>query len=301
MGVLGINERNARYISKYNPRRLYPLVDDKLKTKKLALAAGISVPKLYGVVEIDRQIRDLPTLLAPYNDFVIKPAHGSGGAGVLVISAKNKGLYRTVSGFLMNDEEVAFHATNILSGMYSLGGRPDSALIEYRVKFDPVFESVSFQGVPDVRIIVFQGVPVMSMLRLPTRASDGKANLHKGAIGVGIQTSTGETMTAVWKNSIVNEHPDTGATIIGLQMPKWDILLNLASQCYELTGLGYQGVDIVLDKDLGPLILEVNARPGLSIQIANRAGLVPRLNLVHKHISELDTVEKRVAFARKNF
>ena len=32
-GILGINGRNARYTLKANPRRLYPLVDDKLRTK----------------------------------------------------------------------------------------------------------------------------------------------------------------------------------------------------------------------------------------------------------------------------
>ncbi|HAI68112.1 MAG TPA: alpha-L-glutamate ligase-like protein, partial [Gammaproteobacteria bacterium] len=45
-GVLGINKRNADYSLHYNPRRLYPLVDDKLYTKQLAKKAGIPVPEL---------------------------------------------------------------------------------------------------------------------------------------------------------------------------------------------------------------------------------------------------------------
>ena len=63
--------------------------------------------------------------------------------------------------------------------------------------------------------------------------------------------------------------------------------MNLAARSYELTGLGYQGVDLVLDKDKGPLILELNARPGLNIQIANRAGLLTRLQLVEQHAPSL--------------
>jgi len=155
----------------HNPRRLYPLVDDKLKTKQLAEAAGIAVPKLYGLIEIQRQVRDVHELVAPYRDFVIKPAHGAGGNGIVVIVGRSKRLYRKANGVLLAADELEHHLSNILSGMYSLGGSPDKALIEYRVRFDPVFERISYQGVPDVRIIIFHGVPVMSMVRLPTRMS----------------------------------------------------------------------------------------------------------------------------------
>jgi len=275
-GVLGINGRNALYTLVFNPRRLYPLVDDKLRTKRLAQSAGICVPELYGVVEIERQVRDLPRQLGELEDFVIKPANGSGGDGILVILGRTKGLYRKANGQLLDQSQVRHHVSNILSGMFSLGGHPDQALIEYRVRFDPVFEAISYQGVPDVRIIVFQGIPVMSMVRLPTRMSDGKANLHQGAIGAGIDLECGRTLTAVWRNDIVDEHPDTGNPVTGVEIPHWDRLLELAARCHDLTGLGYVGVDLVLDQKLGPLVLELNARPGLNIQIANRAGLLRR-------------------------
>jgi len=298
LGILGINQRNADFTLKYNARRFYPLVDDKLKTKQLALKAGIAVPELYGVVEIERQIRDLPAFLERYPDFVIKPSKGSGGNGILVISGRAKAMYRKVNGLLMNTDELGHHVSNILSGMYSLGGQTDKALIEYRVEFDPVFEGISYLGVPDIRIIVFLGVPVMAMVRLPTRMSDGKANLHQGAIGTGIDMATGRTLSAVWRNDIIEEHPDTGNAVTGFIITDWDILLHLASRCFELTGLGYQGVDIVLDREKGPMILELNARPGLSIQIANQTGLLPRLRLIEEHAKTLTTVEDRVAFAK---
>jgi len=300
-GVLGINGRNALYTLIHNPRHLYPLVDDKLKTKRLAQKAGIAVPELYGVVEIEHQIRDLPQTLQPHRDFVVKPAAGSGGDGILVIIGRTKGLYRKVNGQLIDAAELQHHASNILSGMYSLGGQPDKALIEYRVRFDPVFEAISYQGVPDVRIIVFRGVPVMSMVRLPTRMSDGKANLHQGAIGAGIDLAAGKTLTAVWRNDIVDEHPDTGNPVTGVEIPRWERLLELAARCYELTGLGYVGVDLVLDEQLGPLILELNARPGLNIQIANRAGLLTRLHAVEHDAQGMTGVAERVAFARERF
>lgn len=300
-GVLGINGRNADYTLPYNPRRLIPLVDDKLLTKQLAQQAGIAIPALYGVIEIQRQVRDLAHILAAYNDFVIKPAHGSGGDGILIIKGRSAGYYRRASGALMDQAGMAHHVSSILSGMYSLGGHPDKAIIEYRLKFDPIFEAISFQGVPDVRIIVFLGVPVMAMVRLPTQLSDGKGNLHQGAIGVGVDMATGRTLSAVWQNDIVTEHPDTGNPVSGVMIPRWEQLLDIAARCYALTGLGYIGADIVLDRDLGPLLLELNARPGLNIQLANRAGLRPRLRKVEEHAAALKDTASRIEFATREF
>ncbi|MFZ5573056.1 MAG: alpha-L-glutamate ligase-like protein [Thermodesulfobacteriota bacterium] len=302
IGILGLNQRNAEYTLIYNRRSLYPLVDDKLKTKALALKAGLSVPELYGVIRSEYQIRHkLYDILGAHPDAVIKPSKGSGGNGIMVLAGRFRDRYRTVGGTILEGEEVGYHVSNILSGMYSLGGQPDNAMIEYRVQFDPIFERISYMGVPDIRIIVFQGFPVMSMVRLPTRDSKGRANLHQGAIGAGIDIATGVTGSAVWKNMIIDEHPDTYESVRDVVIPHWDQLLRLAAGCYELTGLGYMGVDIVLDKVRGPLILELNARPGLSIQIANQRGLLPRLRCIENRSGAMPGVEERVTFSKEVF
>lgn len=285
LGILGMNQRNGDYILPRNPRKYYPLVDDKLRTKQLAKKFDIAAPELYQVIEAEHQIANLSTLLEGLTDFVIKPAHGSGGNGILIIKGRNKNKFRKLNGVLLSLEEIGHYISNILSGMYSLGGQSDKALIEYRVKFDPVFESVSYQGVPDIRTIVYKGIPAISMLRLPTRMSDGKANLHQGAIGVGIDLATGLTKDGVWQNHIIDEHPDSGNSIAGLQIPYWEKILELCAQCKELVSMDYIGVDIVLDAQLGPLMLEINARPGLSIQVANQQGLLLVLN-------KIDRIEK---------
>ena len=303
IGLIGIGQRNAEYVLKYNQRRFYPRVDDKLITKELALKAGLPVPELYAVVRAEHEIAQLHAKLAPHDQFVVKPAHGSGGDGILVITGRRGEKYRRGNGFISRDE-FEHHLSNALSGLFSLGGQPDHLLIEYCVQFDPIFERVSYRGVPDVRIIVFMGYPVMAMIRLPTRMSDGKANLHQGAIGVGIDIPTGITKRGVWGTEIIREHPDTEHSIVGLSIPRWDDLLHMAARCYELSGLGYVGVDFVLDKNLGPLILELNARPGLAIQIANGNGLQHRLEkveaLITKREASTDPAE-RVAFARQHF
>lgn len=284
-GVLGLNERNANFIQRYNERRLYPLVDNKLATKRLALEAGIAVPELYGVIDNQHDVRKLEDVVGERRDFVIKPAHGTGGDGIVVVtgrSPRRKNLYQLADGDFISGSELGHHASNIVSGQYSFVGSRDSAMIEYRVEADPFFAPVTFQGVPDVRVLVYRGYPVMAMVRLPTRRSRGKANLHQGAVGVGIGIATGRTLVGVLGNDVVYEHPDTGEPIGRLEIPLWDQCLTLAARCFELTGLGYLGADIVLDRYRGPLILELNARPGLNIQIANRTGLRDRLALVDR-------------------
>jgi len=299
LGILGMNRRNAEFLGPSNPRELYPLVDDKLRTKELAQRAGIAVPELYGVIETNRQIRNLAAIVADHPDFVIKPARGSGGNGILVVAGRAKNGYRKASGLLATTEEVGHHIGNILSGMHSLGGMPDKAIIEYRVRFDPIFESLSYQGVPDIRTIVYRGVPVACMVRLPTHHSDGKANLHQGAVGVGVDLVTGETRGGVWRNRRVDHHPDTGVALAGIRIPGWDTLVQLAARCYDLVKLGYLGVDLVLDESRGPLVLELNARPGLSIQLANGQGLVGQLRKIEALESIPELASQRVALARE--
>ena len=306
-GIMGINRRNADYVLKYNKRSLYPVVDDKILTKERALANGINVPEMYGVIETEKDIGKLEQILAGHEGFVIKPAQGAGGDGILVVADRFEGRYRTVSGKIITHEEIEYQVSNILTGLYSLGGSRDRALIEYRVTPDPIFKSISYEGVPDIRIIVLMGYPVMAMLRLPTRQSGGKANLHQGAIGVGVDLATGITLQGTWLNDKISKHPDTTQPVVGVQLPFWQQFMELAANCHELCGLGYIGVDMVLDQEKGPLILELNARPGLNIQIANNAGLTPRAHAIEEHVARLkkekrtETPAERVLLAQQLF
>lgn len=302
-GILSINQRNTDFVLRYNPRKLFPLVDDKLKTKKLAIEAGIAVPPLYEIIETERQIKKLDKLLSSYTDFVVKPARGSGGDGILVFKDKVYGRYRQINGRLTTSQELSYHLSCLLSGAYSLGGASDYAIIEKRVVVDSVFAEVSYEGIPDIRIISLLGYPAMAMVRLPTRLSGGKANLHQGAIGVGIDLATGKTLGGVFHNDMIDYHPDTLNPIIDIEVPYWNEILEIASNCYELTGLGYLGVDIVLDKDHGPLMLELNARPGLNIQIANREGGLKRYRCIEERHQQYpnESVAEKIAFSRSTF
>lgn len=305
-GILGMNGRNINYIARYNSRNRYPLVDNKLLTKKAATKAGITVPKLLASTDSPVGINQLMKAIEPLQEFVLKPVRGSGGKGIIVIERRDGPLFVKASGNTMTADDIRRHVSDILSGLYSLGGKPDAVMVEERVHFDPMLFDYSYEGVPDLRIIVFRGFPVMAMLRCATHSSGGRANLHQGAIGVGIDIRTGASINAVQKGSLIDRHPDTGHDFSQLKIPNWDTMLDLASRCYEVTGLGYLGCDIVLDQRYGPMILELNARPGLTIQVTNGTGILPRLRHVETLLKEDEDAcdwgaHRRVMYAKEHF
>jgi alpha-L-glutamate ligase-like protein len=309
MGILGINNRVGRYILRHNKRANYPLVDNKVLTAQRAEAWGIATPENYLVVENYGSLKNLHLKLLNYESFVIKPAKGSQGNGIIVIkeilkeerNGEVRILCRKSNDKLLDVEEVKHHISGILSGLYSLSGQSDSAIIQAKIDKHPIFDLYSFGGIPDIRVIVFEGFPVMSMVRLPTKSSDGRANLHQGAIGAGLNLSNGWTNNAVIRNQVVDVHPDTGHKLSGLRLPFWREILELAARCYDMVELGYLGADIVLTPDHGPILLELNARPGLGIQIANLSGLVPRLEKVRSEAPKNLLAKERVEYSMKHF
>jgi len=280
LGVLGINRRNISYTMKCNNRRYYPLVDDKLATKRLCEQAGIPVPGLLAVARHHYEMRGLLPALADRDSFVLKPARGAMGNGILVVSGRKGDRFLCAGDREYSRDEFLYHASGIISGLYSLAGRMDAAMVEERLQVDLTLADLAPAGVPDIRVIVYRGIPVMAMMRLPTRRSGGRANLHQGAIGVGVDLVTGITNHAAVHGVPVRENPDSGEEVIARKIPGFARTLEIAVAAADETGLGYLGADVVIDALKGPLILELNARPGLAIQLANGAGLRPRLEAV---------------------
>lgn len=302
LGLLGMNRRNAEYIMASNPRSTYPLVDNKIMTKQLAAEYNVPTPTLYYVIRHHGDLSDLKKIVGDLSRFVVKPARGAGGSGIVLITDRTSDGFVDQNGVAISREDLGYHISDILSGIHSLSGLEDSAMIEALITPDPVFAPVSYEGIPDIRIVAYRGVPAMGMVRLPTEASDGKANLHRGAIGAGIDISSGRTGMAVHGPNIVTHHPDTGLPVGGIQVPHWERILLMAALAYDMTGLGYLGVDVVIDREQGPLLLELNARPGLGIQIANMAGLRSRLERIDAAPAAIfSDPERRVSWATQEF
>ncbi|MCP5537882.1 MAG: alpha-L-glutamate ligase-like protein [Akkermansiaceae bacterium] len=283
LGLIGLNQRNGTYLLPNNNRKFYRRVDDKLVTKTLAQEMGLAVPELYHVFKTQRGVTDIEETLAGFESFVMKPSRGSGGRGVLVIVGRRGKKFVKASGVVISAKDVERHATEILGGLFSLGGSRDVAMVEACISSHAELSKISYHGAPDVRVIMLHGYPVMAMLRVATRQSDGRANLHQGAIGIGIDLASGRTIHAIHHSSPITVHPDLDTDLIGLTIPGWSQVLEMATKGYEMTGLGYLGADLIVDATRGPVVIELNARPGLAIQLANATGLRHRFEKVKAH------------------
>jgi alpha-L-glutamate ligase-like protein len=294
-GILGINRRNLDLVLPQNPRALFPRVDDKLQTKQLCEQHGIPVPRTLAVIEHQGDIHHFVELVAAHEEFVVKPASGCEGRGIIVIAGRRGAEWITSSDEALTLDDLRYHLSAILSGLYSLGGQDDHAIVEQRIVRHPIFADLAVSGTPDIRVILYRGVPTMAMVRLPTKQSRGRANLHQGAIAAAIHLATGETFGGVHFGRAITAHPDTGATLAGRKIPAWDLILASATKLAVCLGLGYVGVDFVLDASGLPVVLEANARPGLAIQVAHNAGLIPRIELIEKETAVVPDLVARLA------
>ncbi|PIV89949.1 hypothetical protein COW46_05475 [Candidatus Gracilibacteria bacterium CG17_big_fil_post_rev_8_21_14_2_50_48_13] len=294
--ILGINARQLLYIKKYNSKKAVAIADSKLKTKKFLQARGIRVPKL---VATFRKVQDISseTLRKLPADIVIKPNNGSGGNGIVVLSERRPYGWLTVSGRRFTYADMEKHLQAIVQGAFNATGYSDVALIEKRIITHSKLQGITYKGLPDVRVIVFNLVPVLAMLRLPTAASDGKANLHSGGVGAGIDIAKGDLTYLVQHDGLVHEVPGIG-NLTGFTVPYWDEILRMAVQAQYITNIGYLGVDIALDRH-GPILLEVNARPGLMVQVANLVPLRKRLRRVEG--LKVKSVARGIAIAKALF
>ncbi len=276
---LGLNARNYLYIRPMNRRGAKALADDKLATKRRLLAEDIPTTKLIKAFRSFREVRMFKWEKLT-GDFVLKPARGYGGAGIKVVRKWTGSEGKVSGGGVIELDELEAEIFSILDGGYSLDNLPDVAFLEERVIVSSTMSKLSAGGVPDIRVIVCNKVPIMAMLRLPTVYSEGKANLQQGAIGIGIDLRTGITTKGVFYGEDTLYIPGTKTKVRGIKIPEWDKLLDISVRTQIASKLGYAGIDIVLDENKGPLVLEVNARPGLKIQLANGASLRTRLERV---------------------
>ena len=274
--VLPIHVRNW-YIERYNPKHLRPSLD-KTSMKRTFHRLNIPTPETYMVVSDRSDLDTARSVIESRDEFVIKPSEGYGGEGIVVVSGRTGDQYHTSKG-PMTADDLLDHTRGIVGGRYAAIGEDGEAIIEGRLVADEFFTDRCGGGVPDVRVIIFQGYPVMAMARLPTKASDGEANLHKGAVGVGLSISEGRATGAYQQSTDrwLETHPDTGENIDDFIVPDWQTVLDTAVEAAGAARIEYVGVDIVFDEDDGPVVLEINVRPGLGIQNTTLAGLQKRL------------------------
>jgi alpha-L-glutamate ligase-like protein len=263
--VVGMNHRNIELILPRNERRHFPLANNKLLTKITLAEQGIPVSPTITTFESFYEIGQIETRLENLHEFVVKPARGSGGNGILVISGREGRTFFTPGGRQLTVEHLRRHIADIIFGVYSFD-KMDVAVVEPRLTPDAFFASLYPHGLSDIRLVLVDDVLSLSMLRIPTAQSDGKANLHQGAIGIAVNVENGLTYRAWHRGRKVSVHPENDIPLIYQRVPSWTEVVRIAVQTARALPLKYLGVDMVIDNVLGPLVLEVNARPGIEIQ-----------------------------------
>jgi len=273
--VVGMNRRNLDFVYPNNPRKSFEFANNKLLTKKTLAKEGINIPKTFLEISYFFELNQIDTKLQNLSSFVIKPSSGSGGNGILVISSYENGLWRSVSNKTYTLEMIKKHIADIIFGVYSFGLN-DTAIVEERIIQEASIAKLSPLGLADIRMINYKNKNIAAMLRIATKASDGKANLHQGGIGVSIDIESGRTCFAQIEREDIEFHPDTGVKLTDVEIPYWDEIKQLCIQTSKVIPLGYLGIDIALGEGRA-LILEVNARPGIEIQNVSHFGLMERL------------------------
>ena len=296
-GLLGINARNLRYIRAYNPKKAIMLADSKIKTKNFLSARGIPVARLYSTIQNKKELQNFDWASLP-TSFVIKPNSGYGGEGILIIKDRKGANWVKENDEIIPLEELEAHVNDILDGRYSIADLSDTALFEQRLVAPEIFRKMTHKGLPDIRVVSHNLIPVMAMLRFPTEESHGKANLHLGGIGIGIDIAKGETTFVTQHNKRIDGIPGFGE-VKGMKIPHWEEILLITSRVQQITNLGFAAIDITLDKNMGPILLEINARAGMSVQIANMAPLRRRLERIEG--IKVNTPEKGVRIAQDIF
>ncbi|MFS8130431.1 MAG: sugar-transfer associated ATP-grasp domain-containing protein, partial [Candidatus Dojkabacteria bacterium] len=298
--VLGRNERQLVYIRENNKRRSVKIADDKTLAKKILQQNNIPVPEKIAVIKSKEDLEHFNFDKLP-KSFVIKPVKGVRGSGVDIFYNRDKnGKWIRADKTKASLDDIKGLCIDIIDGKYSLFNQPDVVLIEERVKAHKDFKYFTYKGTPDVRVIVYNKIPIMSYIRLPTKESNGKANLDQGAIGAGIDMAVGKTTDAIiGKGTPIEYIPETGVRVSGLKIPYWDLILKYAVEASKVTGLGFGAIDFLIDREKGPLIVELNARPGLSIQLSNDDGL--RWRLKKASGIKVKTVEQGVRLGKDLF
>lgn len=271
--VLGLNERNLELVESLNPPELIAIANDKIDTKQVLEQGGVPTPETIGTGQSYDELQQLTIRVDHLDSFVVKPATGSRGHGILVVVGRMDEKFRLASGELLSHADLVNHMRQITNGGFTTRGTADRVLVERLIQPSAFYQRLYPDGIADVRVVTVRNTPVAAMLRVPARDSRGKANLHQGGIGIGIDLATGRTASAAIRGRALQQHPDTGMDLLGLQLPEWDSILEIALAANVCIPLGYAGVDICVDKIRGPMVLEINARPGLEIQNVNMLGL----------------------------
>lgn len=336
-GILGNNARNLLYIKKFNHKKGIRLANDKLQTKDFLIERGIPFAKTYGIISSRKELYEFDFSYLPKKNFVVKPNQWSKGQGVYIVKyipeeqpegdmpkretvASNKLRQRwniikkaffqrfedhqhswtyQIWDKILTDQEFRRRLLDILDGKYSMTLGSDKIIIEEKLIAGELFKDFCEFWLADIRIIVFNLVPVATMIRVPTKESWGKANLAQWWLGFGIEVWSGKITSLLRKKKIYKTRfPKRFAHFQNKKIPYRNDILFLSSKVQYFVNLGYLALDRVITNE-GPKLLEINARAGLEVQKVTDTRLKNILNKIED--LKVSDPEKGVEIAKSLF
>ena len=314
-GILWMNARNLKYIKRFNPKKAIRLADNKLKTKKFLSLRGIPVPETFAIIDSRKTLFDFDRKSLPEKEFVIKPNKGSKWKGIMIVEMKeiwrkseenikkiwkngmfffsrfgekmkifrkgsNEWLIFKVWKEVYSYDDFIRRLIDILDWKYSLTFWWDKILIEEKLEPGENFKQFCQWWLADIRVIVFNLIPVAAMVRMPTPWSWGKANLAQWGVWLGIEVGSWKIKSMYYKRKIyTKDFPWDFAKFWRKKIPFWDDILLYSSKIQYFVNIWYLALDWVIT-DEGPKLLEINARAGLEVQNASNLPLKRRLEKI---------------------
>jgi len=321
--ILGMNARNLQYIKKFNPKKAIRLANDKYKSKKFLSERWIPVPKTFDLITSRSDLYAYDFSSLPVDEIIAKPCNGSRGRWIYRIKpietpedahlmwehslfdslftkqSPYVDQWYKVGSEVIPDHTLRRYLVDVLDGKNSMWWGWDNLLLEELIIPWSWFEKFCAHGLADIRVIVFNLIPVAAMLRVPTLESDGKANLDRWGIWLGINVSTGK-IQSMFQYGKIHKHDFPGAykDMEGTKISYRNDILSYSSKIQYFANLGYLALDRVIT-DEWPKLLEINARAGLKFQLAAVLPLRNRLNKIKD--MKVNDPEKGVEIAKTLF
>lgn len=308
-GILWNNARNLQFIKKFNPRKTMRLADNKLMTKEFLEQRWIPVPKTYWIIESRKQLYEFDFSEIQNNEFVVKPNRWSKWQWVNIVklldekselvrnninilnkislkdffsfyATKNSNLYYKIWKEIYNDEWFRRILTDIVDWKYSLSFGNDSILIEEKIIPWEWFARYCNYWLADIRVIVFNLIPVAWMIRVPTAWSWWKANLAQWWIWLWVEVWSGKVKSIYYKWKIFSKNfPWDFSELYLKKINFWNDILLFSSRIQYFVNVWYLALDWVITEEW-PKLLEINARAWLEVQNACFLPLKKRLNKI---------------------
>ena len=333
-GILGNNARNLLYIKKFNDKKGIRLANNKLQTKDFLVERGIPFAKTYGIISSRKELYEFDFSYLPKKNFVVKPNQWSKWQWVYIVKyieeeqseeiiiEKPKKTFQKIGeqirklffqkfedhhhhgkyqiwDEILTDQEFRRRLLDIIDGKFSMTLGWDKIIVEEKLIAGELFKDFCEYGLADIRVIVFNLVPVATMIRVPTKQSGGKANLAQWWLWFGIEVGSGKITSLLWKNKIRKmKFPKKFAHLQNKKIPYRNDILFLSSKVQYFVNLWYLALDRVITNEW-PKLLEINARAGLEVQKVSNTKLQKVLN----KIADLKIIdpEKWVEIAKSLF